>query len=333
MRARVKKYIVWLAAMVLLISTQQAQDLKAVARADSTDLLIGSALGLEVELSYPEGIEPLWPFWQDQLGSFLIIEQGQIEKVQAEAGLMMRQRLTLINFDSGYQQIPIIELKGVQGKDTLLRATQPIGIEVYTHPVDTAKAFVEIIEPLSAPVVFREILPYLVLALLAIGIAIFIWWYRRYKAKKEQEAFVEQKPRILPQVIARARLREIETAQYWQQGNVKTYYSELSNVLREYLENRYRILALESTTDEILNDLKETKFPGNQYQPLRSFLEMADLAKFAKFKPSVEECQASMTYAQEMIKATQLATFEELEVEWGIRDFPENPLTETNESA
>lgn len=315
---KVRKYILWLIAMVLLLTVQQAQELKAVARADSTNLLIGSALGLEVEMTYPADIEPLWPLWQEQLGSFLIIEQGEIEKVEAESGNLMRQKLTLMSFDSGYQQIPIIELIGIKGNDTLLRGTKPIGIEVYTIPVDTAKAFVEIIEPIEAPVVFREVLPYLVFAFLLIAIAIFIWWYRRYKAKKEAEAFVEQKPRILPQLIARGRLRELEAAKYWQQGDVKTYFSELSNILREYLENRYQILALESTTDEIIDDLKATKFPQKQNINLQSFLETADLAKFAKYKPAAETCQEAMVNVEDLIKETQLATFEELEMEWGI---------------
>lgn len=327
----VKRNILCLFAVLLLLAgSMQAQDLKAVARADSTNLLIGSALGLEIEMTYPADIEPLWPLWQENLGSFLIIEQGEIENIQDESGQMMRQRLTLINFDSGYQQIPIIELIGVKGNDTLLRTTNPIGIEVYTIAVDTAKAFVEIIEPIHAPVVFREVLPYLVLALLLIGIAIFIWWYRRYKAKKEEENFVEQKPRILPQIIARGRLQDLEAAKHWQQGNVKAYYSELSNILREYLENRYRILALESTTDEILNDLQETKFPPSQKLSLQSFLETADLAKFAKFKPSAEDCQDAMKYADAVITETQLITFEELEVEWGILNSQTQTSTSTS---
>jgi hypothetical protein len=313
---------------MLITTSLPAQELKAVARADSTNLLIGSALGLEVELAYPAEIEPLWPIWQDQLGSFLIIDQGEIAKEEAASGMVMKQKLTLMSFDSGYQQIPIISLAGFSGKDTIVKTTKPIGIDVYTIPVDTTKNFHEIIEPLDAPVVFREVLPYLVLAVLLIAIAVFIVWYRRYKARKEAEVFVETKPRILPQLIARGRFRDLEAAKYWQQGDVKSYFSELSNILREYLENRYRILALESTTDEILDDLKETRFPQLQAMPLQSFLETADLAKFAKHKPSPEDCQEALGYAEKLIKETQLATFEELEIEWGVRTIE----SEINES-
>ncbi len=330
MKERVRKINQWLIAALLLFATSlQAQEIKAVTRADSTHLLIGSALGLEVEMTYPEGVEPLWPVWQLQLGSFLIIDQGEIEKVEEGENRLMRQKLTLMSFDSGYQQIPMVQMAAVSGKDTFPQSTQPIGIEVYTMAVDTSKAFMPIIEPLDAPVVFRELLPYLVVALLLIAIAVFIVWYRGYKAKKEAENFVEQKPRILPQILARQRLRELEAAKLWQQGDVKTYFSELSNILREYLENRYRILALESTTDEILSDLLSTRFSQKFQTDLQVFLETADLAKFAKHKPTAEDCQSAMENVEKLIRNTQLATFEELEGEWGIG----KTETETSESA
>ena len=100
----------------------------------------------------------------------------------------------------------------------------------------------------------------------------------------------------------------MEDEKYWQQGEVKKYYSELTNIVREYLEGRYDILALESTTDEILKDLqdlKEEEFEVELWSKLKDMLQTGDLVKFAKAKPNIEKHSQYLKDAKEMVRTTK----------------------------
>jgi hypothetical protein len=315
---KIRVALIWITLLGLLPLGSWGQGLAINARLDSTHLLLGSAMGLELEFRYPESAEALWPLWKDPLGKFEVIREGEIQESQ-EAGLAVRrQRLQLTCFDSGYFQVPPIEFVALSTTgDTLRTETSPLGVEVYTVAVDTTQAFKPIRDPIEAPVVFREVLPYLVLALLAIGIGLGIWWYRRKKALQPVEEEVRKKPRVLPQLIAKKRLQALQSQQLWQQGEFKAYYSELTNIIREYLGNRYDILALESTTDEIITDLRDKKVSGEQKIRLEQLLQQADLTKFAKFRPTAEDCQTDFQAVEAFIKATALPTLEALDEERG----------------
>ena len=93
----------------------------------------------------------------------------------------------------------------------------------------------------------------------------------------------------------------------WQNDQIKQYYSGLTDILRTYLENRYRISALEQTTYEIVSTLKQQNLTEQKALNLLSFvLEYGDLAKFAKYKPLPDENDKSMKNAYAFIEKTKL---------------------------
>ena len=93
----------------------------------------------------------------------------------------------------------------------------------------------------------------------------------------------------------------------WQHGLVKEYYSSISEIIRRYIEDRFEFIALEMTTDEIL--MKLNSITSNEYiSSLKTLLQRADLAKFAKNKPIDTENQQSLILAKEFIKHTRKET-------------------------
>ena len=94
-----------------------------------------------------------------------------------------------------------------------------------------------------------------------------------------------------------------------QQGDSKAYFTEISDIVRTYLEERFGITALEQTTDELLSLLKKQtdgKAELRKIRPeLKQILRTADLAKFAKANPLPDEYESCFAAAQEVIRRTQ----------------------------
>jgi len=107
-------------------------------------------------------------------------------------------------------------------------------------------------------------------------------------------------------VTALEKLRKLKEKELWQNGQQKEYHSELTYTVREYLENRYGISALESSTHEILGDLKKADFDDGFKDNLTEMLSIADLVKFAKAESTGDINTRIINQAEEFIQATKI---------------------------
>ena len=85
--------------------------------------------------------------------------------------------------------------------------------------------------------------------------------------------------------MALTELKKLKGQKLWQNGKVKSFHIELSDIVRKYIENGLKIQALESTTDELFVVLKNSDIPKESYSELQGSLKLADLVKFAKLIP------------------------------------------------
>jgi hypothetical protein len=107
-------------------------------------------------------------------------------------------------------------------------------------------------------------------------------------------------------VIAFRELEKLKEEQLWQKGAIKTYYTRLTEILRQYLENRFRVFSLELTTDETLDSLIKTGFKKDgSYKQLKTVLTGADLVKFAKHIPEPTENESQYKKSWDFIFATK----------------------------
>jgi hypothetical protein len=100
-------------------------------------------------------------------------------------------------------------------------------------------------------------------------------------------------------------LTSLKNEKLWKKGEVKAYQSTLTYIVREYLENRFEVPALENTTDEILRSLKNTDLSQDWEGKLREMLQMADLVKFAKAQPQADFHDKMMNYAEDFVYKTK----------------------------
>ena len=145
----------------------------------------------------------------------------------------------------------------------------------------------------------------------------FIYWIfvKYYKGKKKEQLIYQEPEVIVPaHEIALAKLSILKEKELWQNGNVKAYQSELTYIIREYLENRYEIQALESTTEEIVVMIQNQLMKGDVIS-LKRILQVADLVKFAKATPEAELHESFMNDALGFVNKTRINLEKEEEEE------------------
>ncbi len=146
--------------------------------------------------------------------------------------------------------------------------------------------------------------------LAGILLLVFVWFLirtlRRMAAQKEPEFGTGTTPLEPAHIIALRHLEAIRNNNYLARGDFKTYYSELSECLREYMENRFQIRALEMTTEEFLTYLSTSHRLQLEFEMIiKDFMNSSDLVKFAKHLPVLEEAERALNLIQQLIESTK----------------------------
>ncbi len=289
-----------------LSSPLYAQGVHVSARVDSNNILIGDWLKLHIELEYPPDTKISYPAILDSLEGLELIERTQPAITKSENRIIEKTILTISAYDTGTFVIPALDFGYILKNDTSLHfaSTSPIPIFVHGVGVDQAQDIKDIKPPLSVPITFAEILPYIIGVIAALLLGFMIYYVIKKRQQKDiWKIFTE--PKRPPHEIALDALRSLESEKLWQRGEVKLYHSKLTDVVRTYIEDRFSIKAMESTTDEILADfLHHSEFNGELQSLLKEMLTLADFVKFAKQQPLPNENDVSMKQAIEFVEKT-----------------------------
>jgi hypothetical protein len=213
-------------------------------------------------------------------------------------------------FDTGYifiPQIPVIVFQNGQ-YDTLYSNNIPINVEGVVADSTGLAPIKDIIEESKNWIDYIWLLG---------AIVLFALLYTAYRFIQKRPAQQSDLPEVIrpPHEIALEKLDVLSAAKLWQKGEIKKYHSELTHVFREYLEKRYNIPALESTTEEISIDMKKAGLPQQDSDQVKELLLQSDLVKFAKAKPRIEVHDEIMQYARTFILRTKLNPNDRLEEE------------------
>jgi hypothetical protein len=240
---------------ILFISvfcTLRSQDVKVSAAFDSARIYIGDQIKFTVTIDQPSDIKLTLPIFKDTICKKIDILSGPvIDSVISKGGrIKISERYLVSSYDSGFYQVPPVyaETKNSGGlKRFYSDYSQLEVVRVNLAPVDSTAKFFDIIKPYKAPVTVGEILPWVLIALIT---AAAIWFGIKYfKGRQKNKPGFEPLLIIEPaHVIAFRELEKLKNEKLWQQGEIKQYYSRLTEILRQYLENRYNVYSLELTT-------------------------------------------------------------------------------------
>ncbi|MEO6883872.1 MAG: hypothetical protein ABI199_07590 [Bacteroidia bacterium] len=291
-----------------------AQNVSVSAKLDSNVIKIGEQTQLQLSVNYrlDKGkVKITFPQVGDTLtGKVQVVRKSKIDTIIPDSsdpyGFIQRETLTITSFDSGYYAIPPFKFI-INGDTSNIQQTEALLLQVETVPVDTTKAIKDIKAPMSVPFNIKEIIPYLIYGVVALAIIILLIWLIKRSLKKKPIVIEKPKPKIPPHLIAIEQLEKIKQEKIWQQGNLKLYYSSISDTIREYINNRFNVNAQEQTTDEIIYNLRNNvEIQSADKTKLKQLLRLADLVKFAKEQPIENENEQSMTQAFEFVRATIL---------------------------
>jgi len=275
-----------------------AQTIQPEARLDKTSMPIGDQTVLHISAQLPAKTDASFPALVDSIGKIKIVNTLKADTVtdKNSPGLeTISHNYTVTSFDTGVYVLPEFTVHTKAGDFK----TGTVTLQIKAVPVDTTKAFYDIKQPFAVSWTFLDWLKehwlLVTIILAAILIAIGIFYY--IKNKPKPEAVVKAEPLLPLDTIILNRLYELRDKKLWQQNEVKQYYSELTDALREYLEKRYQITAHEQTTDEIFVSLKHKDIPKDSRANLKQLLTLSDLVKFAKEQPIPAENEQSMENA------------------------------------
>ena len=257
---------------------------------DSNTILIGQQINFTITNKVTS--TKIWPTYNE----FLVegIEIIKASKIDTTDGVIT-QEFVITAWDSGSYFIPPIAFSENS-------KTQALLLNVQTIILAEDAELKDIKQPIEEPIGWSDIWPWL-LGILILSLIIFI--LRKYVFNKNKPSIIIKPKVIIPaDISALKELNALEKAKIWQEGNVKEYHSQLSEIIRRYTENRFQFIALELTTDEILQELKSI-LSDDQLNNLSTLLQRADLAKFAKSKPIDTENMESMVLAKGFVNATK----------------------------
>jgi hypothetical protein len=302
------KHII-LSVLCLVTLPSWAQEVSAVLK--DKQIKIGEQTSIEISLrSTADGQLVKFPDLLDTIsGKIEIIEVSEIDTAYDEQDISIRtlsQTITITSWDSGFHAVPpFVFFLGDQKLETKADL-----LEVKSVPLDAEADIKDIKNIMEVPFSLWDwILVHRYwflggLALILLGFVAFILIKRLKKEKPEAEVFV---PKEEADVVAIRQLNNLEKAELWQKGEVNRYYTELSHILREYLENRFQLSALEKTTDEIESLLKYHKeVEARHSEQFIELMQLCDMAKFAKQEPLASENKEAIQFAYKFINETKI---------------------------
>ncbi|OHB55644.1 MAG: hypothetical protein A2Y12_15010 [Planctomycetes bacterium GWF2_42_9] len=248
------------------------------------------------------------PKIKDDLKDFAIHTQREIgKKLGANNSVITTYYYKLEPIQTGKCQIPQLQFpfrKASEEPNTakwdVLR-TEAVDINVTTQsPIDanTSMADIEDVVDVKTNHLLAVVITFAAVILCAVGYIIY-----KMKTKKQEQIQKVYRP---AHEIAFEMLRKLAGEKLVEQGRIKEYYEKLSSCLRKYIEDRFTLRAPEQTTEEFLDEIKKSNVLEPRYkQELKNFLEHCDLVKFAKYQPTNEQINQSLTMAQQFVDNTK----------------------------
>jgi hypothetical protein len=301
--------------LLLLISTSIfAQQQKVVTSIDTTKNKIGAEFKLTLKTSVDTLSKVVFPKLKN-IGALEVIQSYPTDTIKKDDRYELIKKYGLTQFDSGKYTIPSIKIL-INNKAFL---TDSIKVEVANVQVDTLKQkMYDIKDIVKAQESMGDWWKYLLGILLILGIGAFVYWYVKIRQKKK----IEEEVYKTPIEKATSLLNTLEKKELWQHGEVKAYYSELTDITRNYIEEAIEIPAMESTTSELIEGLKaaslkkKMKLSQETIENLFTVLKQADLVKFAKSEP----LEFEITEDRNRIQRTILTLDEAIPVEVPIEE-------------
>ncbi len=308
-----KRFVIFLFWLSLYpLSKISAQNVVVTAQVDSMMMWVGQQTGLRLSVTCDAGNKVVFPSYRDTIVRGLeIIPPVTTDTQYVNNG----QRMTLTRnyvvtcFDSALIYIPYmpVQVDGTEYQSNRLA----LAFMTYDIPEGQETQIFGPKENMKTPVRLYEakgLLFYWFLAIMAIGLGVYL--FIRFKDDKPIIRRIKIEPKVPAHLKALSEIEELRQSGGPHSEDAKGYYTRLTDILREYINERFGFNATEMTSYEILEHLEENRDKESLAQ-LRDLLSTSDMVKFAKFKPMLNENDRNLMSAMEFVNDTRIEVSEE----------------------
>jgi len=302
---------------ILTFQNASAQEIKIKAKLDSIAIELGDQVWLTLSAEQAKNEKVIFPVFKDKIIDGVdVLEISKIDtQVVNNQKILVSQKLLITAFEDSIFTIPpfVFHHKlDTLYSDSLLLMVNNVRIDSTEFAkIDTSQVLkiFDVKGPIDTPWTFKEFLQlYYVYILTFIGVSLLIVLiviYLKRRAKNKPFIKLPEKPKEPAHLTALRALDELKEKKLWQAEKEKLYYSELTDILRAYIEDRFAIHTFERTSHEILESFKHSeRIEKNLFMGLKQILTFADLAKFAKYKPLPDENDLCMKNAYQFVQGT-----------------------------
>jgi hypothetical protein len=301
--------------LVLMALPVRGQLISVKSELSADSMMIGDQVLFTLKVDAADYVDFMLPGLRDTLSREIeVLFPVSSDTMLTGGRKFVSQSYMITGFEAGLQMIPSQPVIYWAGEIADTAQSMPLMIRVFEPQVDTTQQIKPIKPPINTPLTFRELLPWLGLgtAVWFLGTLIYalVWMYRQ--RRKDPDIFV-LKPQEPAHVIAFRDLDRLKGDKLWERGEVKQFYTRLTDITRNYIERQYGIPAMERTTEEILQAFRKTNTEDNLLDEMLSgLLELADLVKFAKEDPLPVDNQTHLNNAYLFVQKTYPLFFREM---------------------
>ena len=301
--------ILYFILILFVLPTLHAQEVKVVT--STKNIKIGEQIEYKISVQAPADATVVFPEGQT-FGALEMVKTNPTDTLKESGKFRLEKAYYLTQFDEGKYTIPQQKIQ-ISHKDfytdSLLVEVHNVAVDTLKQPLYDAKPIADVTSP-SSPLLWLWIVLGIV-ALLLTAAASYFFVFRKKKLSAEEE-----RKKLPPFERAIQDLKDLQNSKYLIESQHKAYYTRLTDIVKEYLEDEVHILAKESTTDELLakiNDLQQNgklHLSAETISNLKRVLQNADLVKFAKSKPS----DSNAEYDRETIENVVIKTKEAIPI-------------------
>ena len=286
----------------------QAQSVTVDATIDSLQILIGEQAHVKLEVSLDADKRAIFPVIADTLVrgvEVLDVAKPDTQLLNDGRRALITQRYTITSFDSALYYLPPLEVV-VDGQPYRSKA---LALKVYSPQVpldpENPESFFPPKTVMDPPFAWEDWYMFIACVLLLTPFFLLgLYFLKRLRDNKPIIRKVKVEPKLSPHQVAMQEIERIKQEKTWQKGQPKEYYTELTDALRTYIKERFHFNALEMTSGEIIEKLLETN-DKQAIADLRELFQTADLVKFAKHNPLMNENDANLLSAIDFINETK----------------------------
>jgi len=307
---RLRQFLTLVLLHILFFSSLGfAQDalIEVQSSVDSSEIFIGDPIHYSIIITHDKNLRVEQPAEGLHLGAFEIKEYHFLDPVEQGDQLIKRYDFIISVFDTGSYSIPAFPIAYFPDTTNQYRIIEAAAIKINVKSVlsgEDAPELKDIKDPFEIPLdyVLFWIIAAIVLTLLIIGYFV----YRAWKRKQETGFAFKAPPKARPaHELALEALQNLYNSDLLEKGENKQFYSQITEILRTYLEGRYFIAAMEETTEEIIRHLKNRSEMEN-VNHLKQILVLSDLVKFAKHKPESAQTEDAKSASLKFVDDTKL---------------------------